>query len=140
MSLSITNLRTQLAAELTGLYGIPNWDSIQFSMLPADDPKGYFQCVEINPGRSVHESTWLIGIGIAEVTLDTLWATVSTIVDTTIENFAQIDSCIAGLGSAHLSDQIQIEVPDTYSQQSSVSIATGFKTSVSFGLRITTAI
>jgi hypothetical protein len=109
-------------------------------MLPGDDPEGYFQVVEINPGRSVHQSTWLVGIGISATSLDDLWTQVSTIVNQTVTNFSEADACISGLGSAHLSDQIQIEVPDTYTQQAQVTNTNAFKTSVSFGIRITTAI
>lgn len=139
MGLSINDIRLALETELTSIYGITEWDSIQFSMLPGEANKGYFQVVEVNPGRSVQETTWLVGIGIAQTTLDALWVQVSMIVNSTITNFAQVNSCINGLGSAQLSDQIQIEVPDTYSQQSAVSVATGFKTAVSFGLKISTA-
>jgi hypothetical protein len=138
--MDISNIRSALTTKLTEVYSITDWNSIKFSMLPGDDPLGYFQVVEINPGRSVHESTWLIGIGVSSTSLDDLWAQVSTIVNSTVTNFAQVNSCIAGLGSARLSDQIQIEVPDTYSQQAAVSTTTGFKTSVSFGLQITIAV
>jgi hypothetical protein len=138
--LSLENIGDALTTKLTDIFGIDDWDTIQFSMLPGEPNKGYFQVVEVNPGRSVHESTWLVGIGIAKTNLGDLRAEVSNIVNLTVTNFAQIDSCIEGLGSAKLSDQIQIEIPDTYSQQSSVSITSGYKTAVSFGLRITTAI
>jgi hypothetical protein len=136
---NIFEIKQQLKAYLTSNFGVTKWDAIQFSLLPKSDPVGYFQAIEVRPTRATVISVWLVGIGVASTTLDDLDTKVAELVSSIIDTFGQNPVCISGLGSMKLSEQVQIEVPNTYAQQSQVSTSTGFSTSVSFGLEITTA-
>lgn len=132
-------IRDNLKAYLTAILGITDWDTIQFSLLPTDNPRGYFQVVEVTPSGSTVVSTWIVGIGIGAETLGDLNSQVSALVKAVVDNLGQNNTCLAGLGSVKLSDSIEIEVPNTYSQQSSISLTTGFTTSISFGIQVTSA-
>jgi len=135
---SLVQLKTNLESFLRSTLGVQAWDTIQFSMIPTDAPKGYFQLSEITYGQST-QSLWLVGIGIASLSLSGLDNQIATILEAIEANYYYPQPCINGLGALSIPGSIQIEVPDSYANQSGISQTTGFRTAVTFQLSISFA-
>lgn len=133
----IPELRAGLLTYLQETFGIEKWDAIRFSMLPKDTPKGYFQLLQANFGTVV-VTDWAVGIGVAATSLDSLWSAVDGILDTINNEMVLPQPCL-GIGNLKIQGPIQVEIPDSYSQQGGISATTGFKTAITFQLTIQSA-
>ena len=130
-------LRSNLKDFLIATFGIPAWDAIQSSMLPKDVPKGYFQLVEADYGP-VSRTTWLVGIGVAAVSLEALWLSVDGLLDVIEASMVHPKPCLA-YGSLDVRPNIQVEIPDSYVNQGGISTTTGFRTAITFQVVLTSA-
>lgn len=114
------------------LFGITEWDSISFSMLPEDASKGYFQINEVQPGNAVNTTEWLVGIGVSDSTLDGLWEQVYGYLDIIKSQLMNRQQCLGnGVAKATL---VNVSIPDSYTNNSHLTSAQGFKTAIAFNL------
>lgn len=138
MSTSLVQIENQLKSLLTSTTQVSKWDTIQFSMLPTDQPKGYLQLSEIEFG-ALASSSWLVGIGLASTSLNGLKAQIYAILEA-IENLLYYPSpCLAGGGIVNITGPIQVELPDSYANQSGITQTTGFRTAITFEVNVQSA-
>lgn len=133
--MQLSTLKSNIKTLLESTTGVTKWDTIQFSMLPSDAPKGYFQLNEITYGAMV-SSDWLVGIGVASTSLSDLESQVFTILEAIENQFYYPNPCLAGGGIVNIQDSIQVEIPDTYANQSGITATDGFRTAITFMLTV----
>ena len=133
----IPKLRANLLSFLQETFGITKWDAIRFSMLPKDPALGYFQLLQATYGPVV-VTEWAVGIGVAAVSLDELWAKVDAVLDTINDTMVSPEPCL-GFGLLKVQGPVQVEIPDSYTQQGGISTTTAFKTAVTFQLTLQSA-
>jgi tetrahydromethanopterin S-methyltransferase subunit B len=115
---------------------VENWNSINFGILPGEDPKGFIfpLGVEINsPSR--HIITYAVGISISEISIELLMSKVLEISGAIAKAFSTQAQCIDGK-IAQLTSNIDIEIPQSYPNQSNVSLTTGFFTAITFTIQV----
>ena len=128
---NLNQIQTSFESLLTQTTGVTKWDTIQFSMLPKEQPKGYLQMTQVQYG-ALSTSEWLVGIGIAELTLEALNARVYHLLEAIEANLYSPNPCLEGGGSVAINGPIQVEIPDSYANQSGISNTTGFRTAITF--------
>jgi hypothetical protein len=137
----MTNLlaiESQLSQLLTQVTQVTKWDTIQFSMLPTDSPKGYLQLAGVGYG-AIASSTWLVGIGIASTSLSGLKSQIYGILEAIESQLYQPQACLSGGGIVSIDGQIQVELPDSYANQSGISQTSGFRTAITFEVSVQSA-
>lgn len=120
---------------LTALTDVEDWDSITFGILPNEDPKGFLFPVSIESvGASRQIISYGVGILVSALTLEGLNDVSIGIAKAISLGFNTNPQCTEN-GALTLEGSIDIEPPQSYSNQSSVSNTNGFFTSVTFILR-----
>lgn len=135
MSTSLSQIEAQLTSLLTGVTNVSKWDTIQFSMLPTDQPKGYLQLSEVDYG-SLSTTVWLVGIGIASTSLNGLKGQVYAILEAIESQLFYPSPCLPEGGIVSVRGPVQVELPDSYANQSGISQTSGFRTAITFELSI----
>lgn len=134
--MNLQALRGQLEASLSVTTGVTSWDTIQFSMLPFEQPKGYFQLVELEPGRTTSTSIWMVGIGIAATSLEALHTQVATLVESVVSTYSNPQDCLGIGGNARLQGPLQVEIPSSYINENAVTTTSAFQTALTFTIAI----
>jgi hypothetical protein len=132
--MNLTTIQANIESQLTALTGVTVWDSIQFNLLPDDDPIGYLQLSQASLGP-VTELTYLVGIGFASTTLSGLWAQSNSLIETIRSNLVLNNVCV-GEGRAMLDGPIEVEIPNTYVNQGEFSATDGYSVAVSFVIKV----
>lgn len=132
--MNLLNVKSNLEANLTAITGVTNWEAIQFSMLPGDNPIGYLQLSQVNTG-AVQELVWLVGIGFASITLNDLWSQVYGSIEA-VQNSIGVTGGCTGDGAYKLDGPIECEIPDSYVNQGEFTATNGYRTAITFPLRL----
>lgn len=132
---NFNELFESVKSTLTGITGVTNWENIGFSMLPDDPTTGYIQPQSISLNRSINEVIFVAGIGIADTTLEGLWAKVFGIIDAMETEFSKGAVC-SGRTSLSLMGNIDVALPDTYVNQGDLSETGAYQVAVTFNLKL----
>lgn len=127
---------TTIKEQLQSITGVTNWESINFSILPDEDPKGFMFPLAINPespSRSI--VTYGVGIAISSSSLEGL-TTESLLISNTIARSFSTRAICSDEGIIRLVGSIELEPPQSYPQQSNVSLTTGFFTAITFSIEV----
>lgn len=127
-------MRRELQQYLASLIGVSTWDSIQFSMLPDEDPIGYMQLARSTAtvNSVTQQVTYLCWVGISSSSLDNLLDTAENMVNTLVDTLSRPNVCIPGVARIYLGGDVVVDTPDTYVNQNVVSGASGFKMAIAF--------
>lgn len=118
---------------------VQNWDSINFGILPGEAPKGFVFPMVVSPqSLSYSKSTYMVAIAISGTTLNGLSSAAMELALDILAEFQNPTICLPGDqgGSVKLEGDIDIELPQSYTNQGHISKTNGFFTSLSFRLSI----
>jgi len=123
--------------KLEEITGVSDWESINFGILPGEDPKGYLFPLSVeanNPSRQI--VSYAVGIAISSDTLTGLSEASLDLANQIVKAFSQEPQCFlddsGNSKSLRLTTGVEIEIPQTYPNQSNISLTTGFFTALTF--------
>jgi hypothetical protein len=124
--------------KLSELTGIEDWEAISFGILPGEDPKGIVLPSSVSMvSQAKLKTIFMVGILISSQTLGDLSDTAQEIATLIGNSLGRAQVCLpGGAGLMRLVGEINIEIPQSYSQQSNISNTTGFFTSITFGVEV----
>lgn len=128
-------LHNSLKNELSEHLNIYEWDTSAFTILPDEEKKGYLQLVELSPGTKF-STTWMVGIAVAEKDWEVLWDSIYNTLKRINTNLVHPPPCISPGGNLQIIPPVEVEVPSTYSQSTGISNTDGFKTAITFSLKL----
>ncbi len=122
---------------LTNLTGVSNWDSINFGILPNESPKGYLFPLRVDPNSPSRQViTYGVAIAVSGADLEGLGGICLEISQGLARAFKSGPVCSEDLGVIRLIGPIDINAPQSYPNQSNVSLTTGFFTAITFTLEV----
>lgn len=121
---------------LTAITQVDNWESINFGILPGENPKGYLFPLGVAPSSPSRQViTYGVAIAISSTSLQGLGETALQLSRTIARSFTTAVVC-SSEGVVRLIGNIDIEPPQSYPQQSNVTLTTGFFTAVTFAIEV----
>jgi len=132
--MNLQQAQSNLETELSNLTGVSNWQSTSFGILPNEGPKGYLQLESVsNTNLSLSRVRFLGGIAVSGASLSALNTRVFDLVEALVSGFRNSQGCLGGTRFRIISP-INVEIPQTYSQQNNVSSISGYFTAITFAL------
>jgi hypothetical protein len=130
-------MRELLANYLATLTGVENWTSINFGILPQEDPKGYLFLSSIQPQNKTRLiEFWGCAIAVSATTLNDLADKCHALAKLIANALKASVVCIPNVGSLTLSGNVDVEPPQSYPNQGNQSSTSGFFTAITFVLEI----
>lgn len=130
-------MREALTNHLANVTGVSDWNSINFGILPGENPKGYMFLASTSVSNRVRKvQLWAFAIAVSATSLNQLSDTTEALTDKILTAFKNPTGCIEGIGLIELSGNVDVEAPQSYSHQGNQSQTTGFFTAITFLLEI----
>jgi hypothetical protein len=136
--MNITTQRELIKTNLESTLEVTNWDSVNFGILPNENSKGFISFGKLEKvDNSLSKSTWLVGVAVSNVSLEGLYTEALGIIQSAYDLFSNPTTCFSGLGNTQLASEINMEIPQSYAQQSNISSTNGWFTAITFAIEIT---
>lgn len=136
---SINDLNEQLKDSLTSITGVSDWFTIEFSMLPSEDPKGFIYPIVFQQTRTTLEVSWFMGIKVADTDISLLNATCFQLIEALVNSTANPANCLTDKGNFEIS-KIDLEIPSSFTNENIRSNVTAYVTVLSCEIKLQTGI